>query len=157
VTNARAALAEINRRSFQRSFEGDFSDATDAELLDAIVYNVFPNFSPWGGLAPNIIYRWRPNGRDVDSCIMEVMLLKRIARGAARPPPVPVHWLGAEQAWAEAKELPILGAVIDQDMHNMPWVQRGLRASATGEVQLGLYQESRIRHFHRTLDRYFNR
>lgn len=157
VSNARAVLGELNRRSFQRSFEGEFGEATDAELLDAIVYNVFPNFSPWGGLAPNIIYRWRPNGRDVDSCIMEVMLLKRVARGGTRPPPVPVHWLGAEQAWAEAKELPILGAVIDQDMQNMPWVQRGLRASATGEVQLGQYQESRIRHFHLTLDRYLNR
>lgn len=157
VKNARAVLGDINRRAFARAFAGDFESATDAELLDAIVYNVFPNFSPWGGFAPNIVYRWRPNGRDVDSCIMEVMLLKRLPRGGARPAPVPVHWLTAAEPWAAADELPILGAVIDQDMQNMPFVQRGLRASGSGEVQLGAYQESRIRHFHHTLDRYLQR
>ncbi len=36
----------------------------------------------------------------------------------------------------------------------MPFVQEGLLASATGRVQLGAYQEVRIRHFHQTLDRY---
>jgi len=50
--------------------------------------------------------------------------------------------------------LPILGPVIDQDMSNMPFVQEGLLASATGRVQLGAYQEVRIRHMHQTLDRY---
>jgi len=157
VRNARAVLGDLNRRAFARAFAGDFEAASDAELLDAIVYNVFPNFSPWGGFAPNIVYRWRPNGRDVDSCIMEVMLLKRLPRGGARPAPVPVHWLSPAEPWAAADELPILGAVIDQDMQNMPLVQRGLRASGSGEVQLGAYQESRIRHFHHTLDRYLQR
>lgn len=157
ILDARAVLGDINRRAFARAFEGDFESATDAELLDAIVYNVFPNFAPWGGLAPNIVYRWRPNGRDVDSCIMEVMLLKRPPRGGRRPPPVPVHWLDESEPWAAADELPILGAVIDQDMQNVPLVQRGLRASGRGEVQLAAYQESRIRHLHRTLDRYLAR
>jgi nitrite reductase/ring-hydroxylating ferredoxin subunit len=157
VQNARAVLGELNRRAFQRAYEGDYSQATDAELLDAIVYNVFPNFAPWGGFAPNIVYRWRPNGRDVDSCIMEVMLLKRLPKNGSRPAPVKLHWLGANERWADAEELPILGAVIDQDMNNMPLVQRGLKAAPTGEVQLGQYQESRIRHFHRTLDRYLER
>ena len=155
--NARAVLGDISRRAFARSYEGDFESATDAELLDAIVYNVFPNFSPWGGFAPNIVYRWRPNGREVGSCIMEVMILKRLPRGGRRPSPVPTHWLGESEPWASAEELPILGAVIDQDMQNMPYVQRGLRASARGKVQLGRYQECRIRHHHRTLDRYLER
>jgi hypothetical protein len=39
-------------------------------------------------------------------------------------------------------------------MSNMPYVQEGLLASGTGEVRLGSYQESRIRHFHQTLDEY---
>src|SRR5579883_3061531 len=63
----RAIVAQRVRESFARTYGGDWSGASDAELLDAIVYNVFPNFSPWGGLAPNIVYRWRPNGLDVDS------------------------------------------------------------------------------------------
>ncbi len=150
----RAALGELNRRAFARSFVGDYAQVTDAEVLDALVYNVFPNFSPWGGFAPNIIYRWRPQGRQVDACVMEVMILKRLPKNGARPAPVPVHWLGAAEPWSAASELPILGAVIDQDMGNMPEVQTGLLASRTGLVHLGRYQELRLRHFHRTLDRY---
>jgi hypothetical protein len=88
---------------------------------------------------------------------MEVMILKRLPRGGRRPAPVPTHWLGESEPWVSAEELPILGAVIDQDMQNMPYVQRGLRASARGKVQLGRYQECRIRHHHRTLDRYLER
>ncbi|MFM7066943.1 MAG: SRPBCC family protein, partial [Gammaproteobacteria bacterium] len=150
----RTALGELNRRSFARSFQGDFEQATDAELLDALVYNVFPNFSPWGGFAPNIVYRWRPHRRRVDACLMEVMILKRPPKDGPRPAPVPVHWLREDESWSAATELPILGAVIDQDMENMPHVQTGLEASQTGLVQLGRYQELRLRHFHRTLDRY---
>lgn len=150
----RAILGELNRRAFARAFEGDFDQACDAEVLDAIVYNVFPNFAPWGGFAPNIVYRWRPHGRDVGACIMEAMILKRPDRGRSRPKPVPVHWLRDDEPWSAATELPVLGAVIDQDMGNMPWVQEGLLASGTGRVQLGAYQESRIRHFHATLDKY---
>jgi phenylpropionate dioxygenase-like ring-hydroxylating dioxygenase large terminal subunit len=151
---ARAALGRVARDSFQRAYGGDWSGASDAELLDALVYNVFPNFAPWGGFAPNIVYRWRPNGRDPDSCLMEVMILKPVPEGGPRPRAVPFRLLGEHERWSDAKELPILGPVIDQDMENMPYVQEGLHASATGNVHLARYQESRIRHFHATLDRY---
>jgi hypothetical protein len=150
----RAALGELNRRSFARAFKGDFREATDAEVLDALVYNVFPNFSPWGGFAPNIVYRWRPHGGKVNECLMEVMILKRLPADGVRPPPVPMHRLSDDESWSDATELPILGAVIDQDMGNMPQVQTGLQASRTGLVHLGRYQELRLRHFHRTLDQY---
>jgi len=151
---ARAALGSINRRSFARAFGGDYEGVSDAETLDALVYNVFPNFSPWGGFAPNIVYRWRPVGRDVGACLMEVMILKRCPRGRQRPKPVAMRLLGPDEPWSAATELPVLGPVIDQDMSNMPHVQAGLTASGTGRVQLGRYQEVRIRHFHRTLDKY---
>jgi nitrite reductase/ring-hydroxylating ferredoxin subunit len=154
VTQARAALGDLNRDTFSRAFGVEHDHATDAELLDAIVYNVFPNFAPWGGFAPNIVYRWRPLDRQVDACIMEVMLLRRHRPDRPRPPPAAVHWLRDDEPWSAAAELPILGPVIDQDMDNMPHVQEGLLASGTGRVELGRYQEVRIRHFHRTLDRY---
>ncbi|MEZ5498310.1 MAG: aromatic ring-hydroxylating dioxygenase subunit alpha [Steroidobacteraceae bacterium] len=154
MSDARRTLAQINRKAFQRAYDCDFENATDAELLDAIVYNVFPNFSPWGGFAPNIIYRWRPDGARVDSCLMEVMLLKRLPRSGGRPAPAPVHWLSEAESWSSASELPVLGAVIDQDMLNMPEVQKGLRGAPERELRLALYQESRIRHFHSTLDLY---
>ena len=153
-SDPRHLLGALNRKAFGRACGGDFSTVTDAETLDALVYNVFPNFSPWAGFAPNIVYRWRPNGRSVDECIMEVMILKRVPEGTSGPRGVPVHWLDDDEPWSAAAELPILGPVIDQDMSNMPYVQEGLVSSANNEVQLGNYQEIRIRHFHQTLDEY---
>lgn len=150
----RASLAAYFRRKFAAAFGPSAGQGSDAEILDALVYNVFPNFSPWGGFAPNIVYRWRPEGMSPHACLMEVMILKRVPPGMQRPQPVAVHRLFDDEPWSAATELPVLGAVIDQDMSNMPWVHEGLRASATGRVHLARYQESRIRHFHRTLDRY---
>ena len=155
-TEPRHLLGALNRDAFQKTYGGDYSGVTDAETLDALVYNVFPNFSPWAGYAPNIVYRWRPNGRAVDECIMEVMILKRVPEDSDKPRGVPIHWLGDDEPWSSAVELPILGPVIDQDMSNMPYVQEGLLASANNEVQLGNYQEIRIRHFHQTLDEYLD-
>lgn len=153
---ARHVLGQLNRDTFARAFRRSHDDATDAEVLDAMVYNVFPNFSPWAGFAPNIIYRWLPDGMDVNSCIMEVMLLKRVPAGSPRPAPAPIHRLEDDEPWSNAKELPILGPVIDQDMNNLPHMQTGMRSSATGVVHLGNYQEIRIRHFHQTLDKYLH-
>jgi len=154
---ARAYLGGLARSALQRTSATDLGPASDAEMLDALVYNVFPNFAPWGGFAPNIVYRWRPNGCDVDSCIMEVMILRRPPRDGSRPQPAALHWLSEDEPWSAASELRALGPVIDQDMSNMPQVQEGLKASASGEVHLGRYVESRIRHFHRTLDAYLER
>lgn len=151
---ARRELGERTRAAFTRAYGMDHSDVSDAEVLDAIVYNVFPNFAPWGGFAPNIVYRWRPNGTDVHSCIMEVMILKRCPEGAPRPAPVAVKWIERGQPWSDAPELPVLGAVIDQDISNLGLVQDGLRTSGTGRVELARYEEIRIRHFHRTLEAY---
>lgn len=150
----RAVLGRLARETFRRAWGGDWSTVSDAEVLDAIVYNVFPNFAPWGGYAPNIVYRWRPNGRDVDSCLMEVMILKPVKAGTPAPPAAKYRLLGEHERWADVAELPILGPVIEQDMANMPYVQQGLRASGTGTVHLAEYQESRIRHFHATLGTY---
>ena len=49
---ARKAMAAANRDRYTESTGYDHSHATDAELLDAFTYNVFPNFAPWGGFMP---------------------------------------------------------------------------------------------------------
>ena len=155
--SARAALAAANRQRFAQMSGRDHSHATDAEMLDAFTYNVFPNFAPWGGFAPNIVYRWRP-WPDQDATLMEVRLLVRTPPGAPKRPGPAMRLLADHEPWTAATELPAsLAGVFDQDMGNLPYVQEGLKASKTGEVNLGDYQEIRIRHFHRTLDRYLAR
>ena len=153
--SARAALGAALRKTYAEASGYDHSAATDAELLDALVYNVFPNFAPWGGFMPNIVYRWRP-GKTPDTCLMEVRVLARVKRGAPIPRGVPMHLLGPDEKWTAAAELGGLGAVFEQDMDNLPYVQDGLHASKNGQVQLANYQEIRIRQFHQTLDKYLS-
>ena len=153
--SARQALGAAMRAGYTAQTGYDHSDATDAELLDALVYNVFPNFAPWGGFMPNIVYRWRP-GKTPDTCLMEVRILARVKKGEPIPRGVPMKLLGRDEKWTAAPELGILGDVFEQDMENLPYVQEGLHASKTGLVQLADYQEIRIRQFHQTLEKYLN-
>jgi phenylpropionate dioxygenase-like ring-hydroxylating dioxygenase large terminal subunit len=150
---ARRALGEAMRENYTKTFGHDHSQATDAELLDALVYNVFPNFAPWGGYMPNIVYRFRPWGSP-DKCMMEVRILTRVPPGKPIPHSVPMNLLREDQLWTEAPELGVLGAVFEQDMANIPYVQEGLHLSKNGKVNLGDFQEIRIRQFHQTIDKY---
>ena len=90
---------------------------------------------------------------------MEVRIIARDKKGAdlSDRKAVTMHMLNDDQPWTAAAELGTLGSIFDQDMANLPFVQDGLKASKTGEVNLGDYQEIRIRHFHRTLDKYLAR
>ena len=67
-----------------------------------------------------------------------------------------MKFLSEAQPWTAAPELGVLGSVFEQDMSNLPYVQEGLKASKTGQVNLGDYQEIRIRQFHQTLDKYLD-
>ncbi len=153
---ARRALGQAMRENYSNAFGHDHSQATDSELLDALVYNVFPNFAPWGGFMPNIVYRFRPWG-DPDHSLMEVRILTRVPPGKPMPRGVPMKLLGQEQPWTDAPELGVLGAVFEQDMTNIPYVQDGLKLSKTNQVNLSDYQEIRIRQFHQTLDKYLEK
>ncbi|MDR2857016.1 MAG: aromatic ring-hydroxylating dioxygenase subunit alpha [Novosphingobium sp.] len=152
---ARSALGAAMRRMYTDQTGYDHDHATDAELLDALVYNVFPNFAPWGGFMPNIVYRWRP-GKTPDTCLMEVRVLSRVKKGEPIPRGAAMHLLGPDQKWTDAPELGGLGDVFEQDMENIPWVQEGLHCMKNGKIRLADYQEIRIRQFHRTLDRYIS-
>ena len=133
--------------------------ASDSEVMDPIAYTVFPNFAPWMAAGPSIVYRFRPNGNDVDSCVVELMFLSPVPEGAERPPPAPVHWLSESQPWTDAVELGRLGPVLNQDAKNLPELQRGMKHLARfgRDTTLSRYQEVRIRHFHQTLTEYVDR
>jgi hypothetical protein len=85
---------------------------------------------------------------------MEVRVIARVKQGEPRPAGVPLHMLGDHEAWADAAELGVVGGVLDQDTENMELCQDGLKASKNQRVELGDYQEVRIRHIHQTIDKY---
>ncbi len=153
-TTARQFIGEMNREAFSAASGQDLSQVTLAELQDAILYDAFPNFQVWAGYFGNIVYQFRPNGDDHESCIFDVRLLLRSSEGE-RTPGVPIHVLKDEQCFSDAEELGALGPVFDQDMGNLPNMMKGLKASFKGAVSLASYQESRIRHLHTTLKKYF--
>lgn len=150
---AREVLGDTMRETYTAQTGYDHSDASDCEVLDGLVYNVFPNFAPWGGFMPNIVYRWFP-GETPDTCVMEVRILARVPKGQPIPRAAPLKTLTLEQPWTDAPELGVLADVFEQDMENLPHVQTGLKASKTGKVNLADYQEIRIRQFQDTLSKY---
>jgi hypothetical protein len=148
---ARAVAAEGARNRWRRVV-GDRVDAmSDAELMDSIDYTLFPNFHPWGAYN-RIVYRFRPNGDDHRSSIMEVMFLSPFA--GERPAPAKRRDLDVEEPWTNAPELGMLAKVFDQDVFNMAKVQRGLETTFKPGITLSKYQEAKVRWLHKKLDEY---
>ena len=85
---------------------------------------------------------------------MEVIILSDYDTSGPRPEPAEMRVLGEDEPWSKAEDqFGGLAGVFEQDMGNMPRVQRGMKAAKKG-VTLGNYQESRVRHLHTKLDEY---
>lgn len=146
---ARAVLAAMSRERW-RPVVGDAVDQmSDAEMMDSIDYTLFPNMHPWGAFN-RIVYRFRPNGDDHRSSIMEVFFLSPFT--GHRPPPARERRLGVDDPWTDAPELGMLAKVFEQDVFNMSKVQTGLETTQKPAVTFSNYQESKIRWLHRLLE-----
>jgi len=145
-------VAAMGGREMWRPAVGDFVDQMcDAEFVDSFYYTVFPNFHPWGAFN-RIMYRFRPNGDDHETSIMECMFLAPYDASKPKPPAVPIHWLDFDDPWTDATELGLLARVFSQDVFNLPKVQRGLKTMRKPGVTLANYQESKLRHSHSLLE-----
>ncbi len=151
---ARRMSAEGGRRMLAPAIGDDAArDLSDAELADSFYYTLFPNLHPWGAYN-RICYRFRPHGDDHERSIMEVRFLSPFPPGE-RPPSAKCRHLGVDDDWYEATELGLLARIFHQDTFNLPNVQRGLHTLARTKsgVTMGAYQELKLRHFHRLLER----
>ena len=151
---ARARLAAVARERLSKAAKQDFSQLSDSESVDLIQYFLFPNLSPWAGLATPLVYRFRPHGDNPEESIMEIMLLFPKAPDGSHPPPCQATHIGINDSWHMIPGIGSAADVTDQDTENLKRIQRGVRASKKPGVMLSAYQESRIRHFHQTLDAY---
>ncbi len=154
---ARPHAVQVVRKLKEELLGIDLSDASDAEVLDAMEYFAFPNFMPWAGYQNCMGYRFRPDGDDHLHSIMDVWLLNPVPEGtdiASLPhAPEPVVVPAAEGV-SDVSELGRFTVVLQQDLDNLPKVQRGLMTSKKGTITIGNYQEVRVRDFHQMLDRY---
>ena len=151
---AREKLAQYARHKISKSVKRDMSAMTDSESLDLIEYMLFPNMVPWGGQLLPLTYRFRPNGDDPETCIMEIMFLFSKREDGTHPPLMPMRLLGPDEKWCDAPEMGAAAHIVDQDTDNLMRIQKGLRTTRKPGVTLARYQESRIRHYHETLDAY---
>ncbi len=152
---ARSVAAEELRGRLGEASGVDLSAYSDSEMLDSIEYHLFPNMCLFPGVSLPMIYRFRPIGMDPGRTLFDLVFLQLRPQGEEAPdPPAPIR-IAPEQSYAEAPGMNAkLGAVYDQDTDNLAMQYRGFTASRKRGETLGNYQEVRIRHFHRTLDKY---
>lgn len=155
-STTRQVLGE-QRRAMLRDLGLEVDHLTDAEMIDTIHYFIFPNIVVWTAYGSPIIYRFRPNGDEHETHIMEIIFLSPYDHRKPKPEPMPIVHLDENQSWTEAPALGRLGWVFDQDVANAPLVQAGLKASGKKAVSFANYQEIRLRHYHATLDTYLDR
>jgi len=144
----RSFAAIVGRDQLRPAIGDEAETVSDAELIDAMEYTILPNFHPWAAYQ-RAVYRFMPYGDDHERSVMEVMLISPYS--GDRPKPAEKILLGPDESWTTPGVLGITGRILDQDSTNIAAVQRGLQASPPAELQLTLYQESRIRHFHKWL------
>lgn len=150
----RSRFADIARAKISKSSGRDVSAISDAEAVDLIQYSVFPNLVQFGGVGLSAGYRFRPHGDDPERSIMEMFFLFPKAEDGSHPAPPDMVWLTEDQPWSSVEAMGSAAMVVDQDTDNLMRIQKGLRTSRKPGATLANYQESRIRHFHQTLDAY---
>jgi hypothetical protein len=133
----------------------NFDKLSDAEVIDSLKYNVFPNLMIFGSPGLPQIMLFMPDGDDPKRCVIETLIFRPVPPGEERPLPAEPYRISEAQSYCEVPGIDkFLGHVLDQDTSIMRWQCEGMRASKKGKETLSSYQESRIRHFHDTLDKY---
>ena len=155
-THPRVAFAQIQREALKQVIPSVAEQIADIEFA-SVFFTLFPNFHPWGSFN-RLVYRFRPNGRNVDECIMEAIYLAPIPEnGEPYEACRDIHWLGPDDDWTDAPELGMLAKVFNQDIRNLPYVQQGLHTMPRDYVQFSDYNETKPRHLHMLLDEWISR
>ncbi len=155
--SARAVFADFLRSVFGEQMAVDLSNFSISEMIDSIEYYCFPNLVIFPGVAFRMVYRFRPDGDDVDSSIFDLYFLDLTPEGQEAPPaPEPVK-IDAKTSFTEVPNIdPTLAHIYDQDTDNLDRMTKGVKASRKVGQTLGNYQEVRIRRMRQTLASYLN-
>jgi phenylpropionate dioxygenase-like ring-hydroxylating dioxygenase large terminal subunit len=154
---ARIVMARYLRKVLGEKYKSDLSRFSDSEMIDTIEYTLFPNMFLFPGLSLPMVYRFRPLGLDPNRTLFEILLLRPVPDGGARPAPAEVARVTENESYSIVPGFdPAFGHVYDQDTNNLRAAQQGFRAAKKKGATLANYQEIRIRHFQRTVDKYLN-
>src|SRR3546814_9230685 len=74
--DVRQKIAGIFREQVRPALGDQVDHYCDAEMLDVVQCNLFPNFGPFSSPTMSLVYNFRPHGSDPFKSVMEVMLLR---------------------------------------------------------------------------------
>jgi nitrite reductase/ring-hydroxylating ferredoxin subunit len=134
------------RRAVGRAGGIDYSRIPDDEVLANVDACIYPNMVGPMSAGNWILFRFRPNGDNPDSCLFDVMFLHRYPEGE-EPDKVEHEWY---PRWQDHDDW---GPSLGQDLSNMAHIQAGMHQSTFTGLRLNR-QESGIRNHERFLDRY---
>jgi phenylpropionate dioxygenase-like ring-hydroxylating dioxygenase large terminal subunit len=119
----------------------------EASHLD---WQIFPNSIYLHGAIDSVIwYRFRPNGHDQDTCIMDVWSLERYAEDKVPPLKREFYsdWRDPAAKW---------GRILEQDFANMLAVQKGMKSRAFTGSLLNPIQETAMANLYRSIRQFMN-
>ena len=123
----------------------DYSQIPDEDVYSAIDYCIYPNMVGPITAGNWILFRFRPNGNDPDTCLYDVMFLHRF--GDDEEVPAVEH-----EFYPRWRDHDDWGATIGQDLSNMGHVQSGLHQTSFAGLRLNR-QEAGVRNFEKFMDR----
>jgi phenylpropionate dioxygenase-like ring-hydroxylating dioxygenase large terminal subunit len=153
---ARWVMAEQLRAQMTEKHGLDYSGHSVPEMIDSLKYHVFPNVMIYPAPGLCLVQQFRPDGHDHDRAIFDQMVLYPKPRDGNFDVGEVEHVAEDESFTKAASMDAFLASVLDQDTDIMRWQREGMYASSKGAETLSIYQESRIRHLHDTLDKYLN-
>jgi phenylpropionate dioxygenase-like ring-hydroxylating dioxygenase large terminal subunit len=152
---ARAAMTSLTRQVWNAAGV-DLSRFSDSELQDELDYLIFPNSLIFRQQAGHQNFRFRPNGKDPNSCIFDISWLQPVPPAAPRPRDSTCQRVPAGLRFQDhepcVQAMGVLAPIVDQDLHNFTLIQNGLHGA--GELILSSGQEALIVDFERNLDRW---
>ena len=146
---ARAAFAEAIRK-LGPTLGADFSDLTESQMCDDYHYTVFPNVT----FNTHSMFVWvfthRPHPEDPNKMYFDFWSLMNAPNQELPRPEKKLFRTADGDTLAGVCEG---GELMDEDLYNLPRIQRGMNSAAFEALHLGA-QEVRILHHHDTLMRY---
>ena len=157
-STARKVMAETLRSNIGKEYNVDLSKYSDSEVIDTLEYHLFPNMFLFPGLSLPMIYRFRPIGNDPDNTLFDLLFLRPIPMGKPTPEPAEPVRLSPEESYSSVEGIdPDFGSLYDQDTQNLRMQQEGFYAAQKKGQTLATYQEIRVRHLHKIIDKYIDR
>ena len=145
--DVRRSIADRFRELTRPALGAAVDTYCDAEMLDVVSFNIFPNFGPFASPTTSLVYTFRPHGTAPNQTVFEVMLLAPWKADEA-PPLVTERRLSDEEDFSDVPGLGFFGAILNQDTFNLKHIMKGIANNQRGKLMLASYHELKLRHFY---------